>query len=85
MTKGQIYANYEAKNKNETTYNINYYATVCNAELTDKIEFTQEIDQFLTEENTKNATTVAGNNYTYNKIVKINKDIFKKFLEKMEA
>lgn len=80
MTKGQIYANYEAKNKNETTYNINYYATVCNAELTDKIEFTQEIDQFLTEENTKNATTVAGNNYTYNKIVKINKDIFKKIL-----
>lgn len=80
MAKGQIYANYEAKNKNETTYNINYYATVCNAELTDKIEFTQEIDQFLTKENTKNATTVAGNNYTYNKIVKINKDIFKKIL-----
>lgn len=80
MAKGQIYANYEAKNKNETTYNINYYATVCNAELTDKVEFTQEIDQFLTEENTKNATTVAGNNYTYNKIVKINKDIFKKIL-----
>ena len=80
MSKGQIYANYEATNKKETTYNVKYYATVCNTDLTDKIEFTQDIDQFLTEENTENATTVAGNNYVYNKIVKINKDVFQKIL-----
>lgn len=80
MSKGQIYANYEATNKKETTYNVKYYATVCNTDLTDKIEFTQDVDQFLTEENTKNATTVAGNNYAYNKTVKINIDIFQKIL-----
>ena len=80
MSKGQIYANYEATNKKEIVYDVKYFATVCNIDLTDKIELTQDIDQFLTEENTKNATTVAGNNYAYNKTIKIDKDIFQKIL-----
>ena len=76
MNKSQVYANYEAENKKETSYNVKYYATVCDVDLTDKVEFTQGIDQFLTSENTKNATTVAGKNYSYNKTVKINKNVF---------
>lgn len=76
MNKSQVYANYEAENKKETSYSVKYYATVCDVDLTDKVEFTQGIDQFLTSENAKNATTVAGNNYSYNKTVKINKNIF---------
>ena len=80
IAKGQIYANYESKNKKETTYSLEYSAIVNSAKLTENIKFAQEIDNFVTENALKNSTTVAGNNYTYNKNIKINQKVFEKIL-----
>ncbi len=80
INKGQIYANYVAKDKKETAYAVRYIAQVNSAELTEKIKFTQEIDNFVTSSENKNATTVAGNNYAYNKTIKVNQKMFQKIL-----
>lgn len=80
IAKGQIYANYQATNKKETTYNVEYSATIANANLTNNITFKQNIDQFITANNTKNSTTVAGNNYTYNKNITVSQKVFEKIL-----
>lgn len=82
INKGQIYANYSANdnNKKETAYAVRYVAQINNAELTENVKFVQEIDSFATSTDTKNATTVAGNNYAYNKNIKINQKMFQKIL-----
>ena len=80
ISKGQIYANYESENKKETTYNVKYYTTICDKDLTDKIEFTQVPEGFSTQESTANITTVTGTNLVYNKNVRINKNVFQKIL-----
>ena len=80
IAKGQIYANYESKNKKETNYSLEYSAIVNSAKLTENIKFVQEIDNFVTENALNNSTTVAGNNYTYNKNIKINQKVFEKIL-----
>ena len=80
IAKGQIYANYESKNKKETTYSLEYSATVNSANLTENIKFVQGIDNFVTEDDLNYPTTVDGNNYTYNKNIKINQKVFEKIL-----
>lgn len=80
ISKGQIYANYDATKKKEVSYFESYTATVNSCDLTDKIQFTQGIDKFLTKDDSEGLTTVSGNNYTYNKTVSVNVDIFKKML-----
>lgn len=80
ISKGQIYANYDSTAKKETGYSVRYTMTVNSADLTDKIEFMQAIDKFLTSEGAKGATTVSGNNYAYNKIVKVSEKVFNKIL-----
>lgn len=80
IAKGQAYANYDTKNKKETPYNVSFTATVSSADLTDSLKFEQKVDQFVTKDEYKNATTVAGNNYTYNKTIKIAKNVFEKIL-----
>ena len=80
IAKGQIYANYESKNKKETTYNLEYSAIVNSAKLTEGVKFSQGVDSFVTENDSKNSTTVAGNNYAYNKNVKVNQKEFEKIL-----
>ena len=80
IAKGQIYANYNAKNKKETTYNISYSAMVNSVDLTESLKFEQKFDQFATEEDSQSATTVAGNNYAYNKTIKVAKNVFEKIL-----
>lgn len=80
ISKGQIYANYDATKKKEVSYFESYTATVNSCDLTDKIQFTQGIDKFLTKDGSEGLTTVSGNNYTYNKTVNVNVDIFKKML-----
>lgn len=78
--KGQVYANYEATQKKETSYSLRYIATVNNAEITDTIKFTQAVDKFLTSDDTESLTTVSGKNSTYNKKVLVNQKVFNKIL-----
>lgn len=80
ISKGQMYANQEAENKKDTTYSVSYSATVCDKDLTDKIEFTQDGEGFSTQEDIENATIVTGTNLVYNQIIKINKNVFQKIL-----
>lgn len=80
INKGQIYANYEAINKKEVGYNLQYVSIISSAELTDKVEFNQEIDQFIDLDDDKNATTVENDNYTYNKSIKVSQKVFNKIL-----
>ena len=81
LSKGQIYANYNTTNKIETEYEENITAIVGLAEITDKIELSSKIDNFLTADETAKApTSVYGSNYTYFKQLKIEKNEFDKIL-----
>lgn len=53
---------------------------VNSVDLTDSLKFDQKFDQFATEEDSQSATTVAGNNYAYNKTIKVAKNVFEKIL-----
>ena len=80
ISKGYIYANYEADEKIETEYYSKYTATISAANLVTSLQFEQGIDSFLTEDGSKGSTTVSGNNYAYNKRIEISEAIFKKLL-----
>ncbi len=80
ISKGYLYANKEAENKAETEYFTKYTATVNSAKLTDRLEFTQGVDKFLTGEDDEFATTVGEENYAYNKRVEISQAVFNKML-----
>ncbi len=80
ISKGYVYANYEAKEKNETEYTTKYIATVNSSKLTTGLEFTQEYDKFVTAEEQEGYTTIDGKNYAYNKRVEISQAIFNKIL-----
>ena len=80
LSKGYIYANYDAKEKSETEYYTTYIATVNSSKLTTSIEIIQSYDKFLTAENAEGSSTVNGKNYTYNKRVKISQAEFNKIL-----
>ena len=73
LSKGYIYANYEAQEKIETTYNEELTVSVAALELAEKITINVEEDKFLTKD-----TEYASN--TYFKNLKINKEIFNKIL-----
>lgn len=78
--KGYLYANYVGDSKVETEYQTSYIATIHSASLVEKIEFIQDIDKFMTEDKKEASTTVSGNNYAYNKAVKISEAVFLKML-----
>ena len=80
ISKGYVYANYEAKNKQETEYYTDYIATIYSAKLTTSLEFEQEYDKFLTEEERQAYTTIDETNYAYNKRIEISQAIFNKIL-----
>ncbi len=80
LSKGYVYANYEAKNKQETEYYTDYIATIYSAKHTTSLEFVQEYDKFLTEEERQAYTTVNNKNYAYNKRIEISQAIFNKIL-----
>ena len=82
LSKGQIYANYDSSKKKEVEYSEKYVSTINSAELTDTIRFDQQVDLFMTKDNKEAPTTVSGNNYTYNKSVSIDVDVFNKILGK---
>ncbi len=80
ISKGQIYENYDVTKKKEVSYFEHYMSTVNSSNLTDTITFVQGMDKFLTKDNDEALTTVSGNNYTYNKTIAVNVDVFKKML-----
>ncbi len=80
ISKGYIYANYDATEKNETEYIVNYVATVNSAKLTTSLEFIQNYDKFITNDNKEGSTTVGENNYSYNKKVSVSQAEFNKIL-----
>ena len=80
ISKGFAYANYDTNDKVETDYYTKYIATVNSAKLTTSIQFTQEYDRFLTEDDNEFPTTVGSTNYAYNKKIEIEQDIFNKIL-----
>ena len=75
LSKGQIYANYDAQNKIETEYQENVTANISLANLTDKIILEQKVDNFVLTENTKSPAT-----QTYYKTVTIDQNEFNKIL-----
>lgn len=80
ISKGFIYASYDTDKKEETNYYTKYIVTVNSTKLTGKIEFVQEYDKFLTKDGNEGSTTVAGNNYAYNKKIEISQIEFNKIL-----
>ena len=64
----------------EREYYTNYIATIYNTNLTTSLEFTQEYDKFLTENEEQAYTTVNNKNYSYNKKIEISQAIFNKIL-----
>ena len=80
ISKGYVYANYEAEDKTETEYYTNYVATIYNASLTASLEFAQDYDAFLTEDERQAYTTIEGTNYAYNKRIEISQAVFNKIL-----
>lgn len=80
INKGQIYANYDAKEKYEVEYNTKYIITINSAKLTKDINLIQDYDQFVTKDGAIGSTTINENNYTYNKKVQVSQDIFNKIL-----
>ena len=80
ISKGYVYANYEAEDKVETEYYTNYTATIYSTKLTTLIEFAQEYDKFLTEEEAQAYTTIEETNYAYNKRIEISQEVFNKIL-----
>lgn len=75
LSKGQIYANYDAQNKIETEYQENVTANISLANLTDKIILEQKVDNFVVAENTKSPAT-----QTYYKTITIDQNEFNKIL-----
>ena len=81
ISKGYIYSNYDKEeDKNETIYNEKYIVDISYASIENELELNQAVDSFeLSNGNIAN-TTVAGNNYAYNRNIKINQRIFNKIL-----
>lgn len=81
LSKGQIYANYDATKKVETIYEENVTANITYASLIDSVTIEQDADNFVKADGkTKASTTVSGNNYAYYKQFVIAKTNFDKIL-----
>lgn len=80
ISKGYIYSNFDTDAKVETEYFSKYIATINAANLVTTVEFIQDYDKFLTEEDAEGSTNVSGTNYAYNKRVEISQAIFNKML-----
>ena len=85
LSKGQIYANYEAETKKETEYKEEIVTNVAitkvgETDVVNKITLELSADNFVTENNSKASTTISNNNYVYFKELKISKSNFDKIL-----
>ena len=75
LSKGQLYANTQAKKKIEIEYQETLTANIAFAKVIDKVVLEQEVDNFVTASNTKSGIT-----QIYYKTVSVNKDEFNKIL-----
>ena len=81
ISKGYIYANYDKQDgQTETSYNEKYVIDIAYANIENELELNQAIDKFEINSERNLNTTVGGNNYTYNKNIKVAESIFKKML-----
>ena len=80
ISKGYIYANYDANKKTETEYRLSYVATINSAALTKTLEFIQKDDKFVTDSKQEESTIVGNSNYVYNKRIEVNQSEFNKIL-----
>ena len=80
LSKGYIYANYEAEEKIETEYKEIINANIGSRILTDNVILYSNVDNFIKDENAKGATTVNNTNYAHIKELKIEKEIYDKFI-----
>lgn len=74
LSKGYIYANYEATEKNETQYEENITANIGLVDIVDSIAINLNTDNFVIDEKTKGTAT------QYIKKVSVEKEEFDKFL-----
>lgn len=80
ISKGYIYANYDANKKTETEYRLSYVATINSAALTKTLEFIQKDDKFVTDSKQEESTIVGNSNYVYNKRIEVNQSELNKIL-----
>ena len=74
LSKGYIYANYEATEKNETQYEENITANIGLVDIVDSIAINLNTDNFVIDEKTKGTAT------QYIKKISVEKEEFDKFL-----
>lgn len=79
ISKGHIYANFDAKEKVETSYTVKYTANIAYANLINEIEFIQEADNFK-DETTEYSTVVSNKNGIYTTEISISENVFNKIL-----
>lgn len=79
ISKGYIYANYDAKEKIETPYTVKYTANIAYADLINVIEITQENDNYKNSE-AEYSTIVSNKNDVYTKQISIPANVFNKIL-----
>lgn len=79
ISKGYIYANYDAKEKIETPYTVKYTADISYADLINVIEITQENDNYKNSE-AEYSTIVSDKNDIYTKQISIPANVFNKIL-----
>ena len=79
ISKGYIYANYDAKEKIETPYTVKYTADISYADLINVIEITQENDNYKNSE-AEYSTIVSDKNDIYTKQISITANVFNKIL-----
>ena len=79
ISKGHIYANYNAKEKVETSYTVKYTANIAYANLINAIEFTQEADNYK-DGTTEYSTVVSNKNEIYTTKISVSENVFNKIL-----
>ena len=79
ISKGHIYANFNAKEKVETSYTVKYTANIAYANLINAIEFTQEADNYK-DGTTEYSTVVSSKNEIYTTKISVSENVFNKIL-----
>lgn len=79
ISKGLIYSNYSKEEKQEVPYEISYNVNIGYYNLTDGITVNTDTDKYLSE-SSEYDSNIAGQNYIYNKEVRVNKTAFDRIL-----
>ena len=82
IAKGYMYNNKTAiyDNKKETPFTERYLLSTSYTDITDKMSIIQNSETFVTENGEEGAFSINGENYGYNKTIRVNKAEFEKIL-----